>query len=408
MVSLRGKAAGVVLITALVAGCSDDGGNADPDTTEKPEEVAYQAEEFAGADGDFYATPDPLPDAEHGTLLRYEPRTTAVEGGTAWRIMYLSESLEGEPITVTGVVIVPDGEPPAEGWKLLSVAHGTTGIGDDCTPSHNENDIYTLLAGEYLKAGYVVAITDYEGLGTPGIHPYLVGESEGRGVVDAARAARQLPDVTVGERYAVWGYSQGGHGAAWANEISAEWAPELELVGSVAGAPPSEMAVIFQALGTTPLSPDFFFMTIAGYAEAYPDADPADILTPAGLELLEQADDGCFGMGDKLAGRPMSDFVKPDFTEAEAWQTHLAANDPGQTAVDSPLLILHSEADSTVPAGLSAAMFGRMCETGQVVERRTYTKGHGHGEAVPDTVADGFTWIQGLMSGEKPAISTCP
>jgi pimeloyl-ACP methyl ester carboxylesterase len=213
--------------------------------------------------------------------------------------------------------------------------------------------------------------------------------------------------VQVGERYAVWGYSQGGHGAAWANEISEEWAPELELAGTVAGAPPSEMGAIFSALATTPLSPDFFFMIVAGYAEAYPDADPAAILTPAGVELLDKADDGCFGMGEAMAGRPMSDFVKPDFAQADAWTTRLAENDPGHTVVDAPLLILHSAADDIVPAGLSAAMFARMCDNGQVVERRVYDKGHGHGAAVPDAVTDGFTWIEGVMSGEKPAISTC-
>lgn len=403
-----GRIAAAVAIGVLVVGCSgaDDGAKS-RDATEEPEEVAFQAEEFAPTGGDFYAAPDPLPEADHGTLLRYEKVDSSLDGGTVWKVMYLSESMAGDPIPVSGVIVVPDGEPPAEGWKLLSVAHGTTGIGDDCTPSHNKDDIYVGLSGSFVSNGYVVAVTDYEGLGTPGIHPYLVGESEGRGVVDAARAAHQLPDVTIGERYAIWGYSQGGHGAAWANEIAAEWAPDLDLAGTVAGAPPSEMQAIFSALGTTPLSPDFFFMTVAGYAAAYPDLDPADILTPAGLDVLDQADDGCFGIGAAMGGRPMSDFVKPDFAAAEPWATRLAENDPGQQAVDSPLLILHSSADNVVPAGLSQAMFTRMCGLDQVVERRVYEKGQGHGDAVPDAVVDGYAWIDGVFTGDKPAISSC-
>lgn len=408
MVSFGGRIAAVVAVGVLVAGCSGAEDDAEsPATTEKPEEVVFQAEEFAATGGDFYAAPDPLPQADHGTLLRYEQVDSSLAGGTVWKVMYLSESLEGDPIPVTGVVVVPDGEPPADGWKLLSVAHGTTGIADDCTPSYNKDDIYLGLSGSFLSNGYAVAITDYEGLGTPGVHPYLVGESEGRGVVDAARAAHQLPDVSIGDRYAVWGYSQGGHGAAWANEIAADWAPELELVGTVAGAPPSEMLGIFSTLGTTPLSPDFFFMMIAGYAQAYPDADPAAILTPAGLEVLDQADDACFGIGAAMDGRPMSDFVKPDFATTEPWPTRLSENDPGQKAVESPLLILHSSADPVVPAGLSQAMFTRMCDIGQVVERRVYEKGQGHGEAVPDAIVDGYAWIDGIFTGQKPAISTC-
>lgn len=397
---------GVALLTALATACTDTGTDtkADPD---KAEEVAFQAEAFAGVADEFYAVPDPLPDAEHGTLLRYEELDADIDGGTAYKIMYLSESMEGEPIGVTGVVVVPDGEPPADGWKLLTVAHGTTGVADDCTPSREENDIYVALASSYLTNGYVVAITDYEGLGTPGVHPYLVGESEGRGVIDAAIAAHQLPDVEVGKRYAVWGYSQGGHGAAWANEIAADWAPDLELLGTVAGAPPSEMANIVRTLGTTPISPDFLFMIIAGYAQAYPDAKPEDILTPAGLDVLGHVEDGCFGIGEAIAGRPLSELVKPDFTQVEAWQTRLNENDPGQKKVDSPLLILHSGADNVVPAILSQAMFDRMCGLGQVVERRVYEKGQDHGGAVPDAVVDGYAWIDGLFNGEQ-AISTCP
>lgn len=408
MVSFGGKIAAALAVGTLVAGCSgaDDGGS--PATTDAPEEVAFQAEEFAPAGGDFYAPPDPLPEADHGTLLRYEKVDSNLAGGTVWKVMYLSESLAGEPIPVTGVIAVPDGEPPAEGWKLLSVAHGTTGIGDDCTPSHNSDDVYLGLAGSFLTNGYVVAITDYEGLGTPGIHPYLVGESEGRGVVDAARAAHQLPDVSIGDRYAIWGYSQGGHGAAWANEIAADWAPELDLAGTVAGAPPSEMLGVFSALGTTPISPDFFFMIVAGYAAAYPDLDPAAILTPAGVEVMEKADDGCFGVGAAMGGRPMSDFVKPDFASNEPWATRLGENDPGQKAVDSPLLILHSSADVVVPAGLSQAMLTRMCGLDQVVERRVYEKGQGHIEAAPDAVVDGYAWIDGIFTGAKPATSSCP
>ena len=56
--------------------------------------------------------------------------------------------------------------------------------------------------GAYLKAGYAVAETDYEGLGTPGVHPYLIGSSEGRSVLDIVRAAREI-DPRVGKSVAI-------------------------------------------------------------------------------------------------------------------------------------------------------------------------------------------------------------
>ena len=135
---------------------------------------------------------------------------------------------------------------------ILTIAHGTTGIADACAPSTGPARTELALMGPAIDAGYLVAMSDYEGLGTPGRHPYLVGESEGRGVLDAARAAGQLPDADPGEQLAIFGYSQGGHGALWAGQLAPEWTPELELVGTVAGAPATEMPVIVGRRGPAP------------------------------------------------------------------------------------------------------------------------------------------------------------
>ena len=58
----------------------------------------------------------------------------------------------------------------------------TSGIADSCAPSREPKGPYTFYAapqfGAWLKAGDAIANTDYEGLGTPGVHPYLVGRSE--------------------------------------------------------------------------------------------------------------------------------------------------------------------------------------------------------------------------------------
>ena len=90
-----------------------------------------------------------------------------------------------------------------------------------------------------------------------------MGVCEGRGVLDAARAAGQLPDADPGDRMAIFGYSQGGHGALWAGQLAAEWTPELDLVGTVAGAPATELPVIVRAAGSLPIS-GFLYMIIAG------------------------------------------------------------------------------------------------------------------------------------------------
>ena len=84
----------------------------------------------------------------------------------------------------------------------------------------------------WLKKGYAIVGTDYQGLGTPGTHRYLGGVDEGRSTLDIVRAARQL-DPRVGKTFAIAGHSQGGHAALWAADLAPKWTPDLKLRGTV-------------------------------------------------------------------------------------------------------------------------------------------------------------------------------
>lgn len=407
------RSVALLVVAALIAACSGGSDDSDRSDAASADDEAAQgdaglpeAEEFDG--GDFYAAPDPVPEDEHGTLLRYQPVDDLEIGrATAWRMMYLSESLQGEPIVVTGTALVPSGEAPAGGRSVLTIAHGTSGIADECAPSKHAVATELSLMGPFVDAGYLVVLSDYEGLGTPGRHPYLVGESEGRGVLDGALAARGLPDTDAGDQLSIFGYSQGGHGALWAGQLAADWAPDYDLVGTVAGAPATELPIIFGAAGSLPIA-GFLYMIIAGFAEAYPEADPALVLTPAGEAELPQVDEGCVGQViEHFAGTPNAELLKPGLAGVEPWADLAAANDPGRLVTGSPILIVHSGADDVVPATLSQLLVQRMCGEGQVVERRVYDKGQGHGEAVPDAVTDAFDWLQQRAAGDEP-VSTCP
>ena len=143
-------------------------------------------------------------------------------------------------------------------------------------------------------ASGAVAMTDYEGLGTPGRHPYIVGEREARSTIDIVRAARNVSTAHAGDRYVVWGHSQGGHAAMFSLHIADAWAPELQLQGVVAGAPPSQLYLIYQALKTSPFR-YYLLMAAAGWNAAYGDqAAPLDaVLTPLGLQTVPEVDNGC-------------------------------------------------------------------------------------------------------------------
>jgi hypothetical protein len=399
----------VVVVGLVLAACSGEGSSAtdDREGAEGGEALGTlpqtEPERFAG--GDFYAVPEPLPEGEPGALLRYEPADdVSIVGGTVWRVMYLSETLQGDTIAVTGLVVVPTALALPEGRPLVTVASWTTGIADQCASSRDPNSGALPLTAQFVGAGYVVALSDYEGLGTPGRHPYLVGGSEGRSVLGAAKAATQLPGADVGSRYAIIGYSQGGHGALWANELAEDWGPELDLVGAVAGAPVTEMRSRFSG---RPVS-GFFISMVAGFQAAYPDADPSLLLTDAGLASLDLVDQGCIGDVFAAVAALGDEQLLRSGPTPPAWARLLEENDPGQVAVDSPVLILHSQTDELLPASLSESLFERMCTAGQVVERRTYDTGETHMAAAPAAFADGFTWIDRLMEDEATAQSTCP
>jgi len=388
--------------------CSDDdspppatdGAGATTTTAGAAAPVELEAEE------NLYALAEDLEPGEPGDLIAMQPVAASDVAGTVWRVLYHSESLAGEDIAVSGLVVVPEGPAPASGRDILSWAHGTTGIADECAPSKDPDAAGLALAAPFLERGMVVAATDYEGLGTPGRHPYIAGESEARSTLDIARAVQQLDGAEASGRVVVWGHSQGGHAALFANQIAADWAPELDIVGTVAGAPPSQLPLIAAALRDSPFR-FYLGMVAAGWAAAYPDADLADVLTPLGLERLELVDTACAGdLATAWSDVPYEDLVKADPATVEPWKTLLVENDPGYVVGSSPVLIIHGGADEQIPVISSQLLLDRMCGIGQAVERRVYD-GQSHAGVIGPSMPDMLVWIDARLAGDPPGTS-CP
>lgn len=165
-------------------------------------------------------------------LVSSAPLAGAPTGASAFRIRYRSQAVNGVQNEVTGVLIVPNGTAPRGGRNIVAWAHGTSGVAESCAPSQS-NALFDSIAGlnAMLAAGYAVVATDYAGLGTPGPHPYLVGNGSAYSVLDSIRAAREFGRGNIGNRFVVWGESQGGHAALWTAQYAARYAPELQLVG---------------------------------------------------------------------------------------------------------------------------------------------------------------------------------
>ena len=239
---------------------------------------------------------------------------------------------------VTALVEVPDDIAPFGGWKLLLHGHGTTGLADICSPSVVIDDDAAVgdyaaefeSVGHATNEGWVVVSTDYEGLGGPGSHPMLVGLSEGRSMLDAGRAARQIPGVYVGDTTAIAGFSQGGHAALWATQLAAEWTPEQPIVGTVVGAPASEPAALASWAASQPQLSALSVGLVAGLAATHAEALAAldQVLTPAGVELIAAWDAACFDQQVDVPGP----YVAADPSTVEPFASLLAANTAGTVA----------------------------------------------------------------------------
>lgn len=369
----------------------------------------------------FYEPPAGVP-ARPGTVLRSEPMDFFLDParvvrapGTARRVMYASTDRAGRPVAVTGSVLVPSTPWRGTGARpLVAFAVGTQGMADRCAPSRQlaAGSEYegAFLAG-LLSRGYAVAVTDYEGLGTPGVHTYMARRSQAAAVLDMARAARNLPSsgVPADGPVALAGYSQGGGASAAAVELAPAYAPELRVVGAVSGAVPADLATVGEWLDGGPYAA-FALYAVGGLAAAH-DIDLTSLLDEEGLRRVHQAEEEC--VGDSL---PRHAFVRSTgltrdgrslaaYFDEEPWRSVLSDNVIGERRPAAPVLVTHALADDVIPYAVGLDLAKRWCERGVTVRFSTTAVPTHVGGAVPSFTEE-YAFLEARMAG-VPALSTC-
>ena len=362
-----------------------------------------------GPDGDaFYTPPTPLPGATPGDLIWYRP--IAVDGGKGYTILYRSTAIDGSSVAVSGTVIVPSAPSATENRSILAWAHGTTGLGDSCATSRRfatGNPDEATLVDFVVQAGLLFVATDYQGLGTPGDHAYVMNLAEGRNVLDSVRAALQLPGTgaTGASKTVIWGHSQGGGAAALAAELKPTYAPELNIAGAMAGAPAGDLEGVGAALDGNGFF-GYMMMATVGLAAAYPKIDVKAKLTPAGAQIFDQIRTQCStDIIKTLAGKTAADYLVPGLATDPAVTAALKENSAGYLKTDVPIFLYQGDADEQVPVAVSKTMFDRYCAIGNVVERKVYP-GQDHVGVIFAAVTDLATWLNDRLNGQ-PATSTC-
>lgn len=347
-----------------------------------------------------------------GRLLQAQPLPGAPQGAAAYRVYYQSTGLNGEPITVSGMVIVPQTPAPPDGRPIVAWAHPTTGVVPRCAPSLARKR-FLMIAGLrlMLAQGYAVAATDYPGLGTPETHPYLVGESEGRAVLDSVRAAQQIPGVGDSRRFAVWGHSQGGQAALFTGLLASTYAPDLDLVGVAAAAPATELATLLKADLDTSGGRNLTAMTLWSWARVF-NAPTDAVLDPAAIPIVDRLANECIeSIYDVLVRRqtekPLSTtFLRVDnFADAEPWSSLLRENTPGALPRSVPVFVAQGLNDQLVLPRVTRDYVGRLCRNGNAIVFDP-VPGVGHGFIAFKASDAAIAWIADRFAGQ-PAPTSC-
>lgn len=361
----------------------------------------------------FYDAPKEVPTTP-GALLRSAPFTQGVpQNARAWRILYTTTRDDGIPALASAIVLtantLPAGPRPVIAW-----AHGTTGAAPGCAPSLLKDPFGAgamPALDQVIANGWVLVATDYIGLGTEGPHPYLIGQGEGRSVLDAVRAAKQLGGLTLAESTVVWGHSQGGHAALWTGILAPQYAPDVNVIGVAALAPASSLVGLVSNLEVVPGGSIFASYVIEAYSDIYPDVDFDTYIRPAARIVLREMASRCLAEPEVFVSVVSSlTFDRPIWATdpgSGASAARLAENVPSGP-IQAPLLIGQGEADALVLPSAQAEYVKQRCAAGGRVEYRTYPNRDHVGVVGADSplIPDLIQWTKDRLDG-KAAVSTC-
>ena len=359
----------------------------------------------------FYVPPDPLP-SQPGTVIRMEPLGVEVPNATAYRMLYVSERPDGTPAASGGMVFIPDTPAPPEGRPVVAWAHGTVGMGDACAPSRAANPLGDTdnWLDQMMELGWVVTATDYVGLGTPGPELYLVKEAEVRDVLNSVRAARNIEQAQAGNRFVVWGHSQGGHSSLWTGHLAGELAPELELLGVAAAAPAAELADIMGAQWNTLVGWGIGPEVLISWPYVDDELSADQVATATGMRTYEQLADDCTYdkqltvevLGLRAAGQ---DFFAKNPMTLPAWSQFVADQTPPPLPPQMPVFMAQGMADEIVLAWPNAKLQETWCEAGSTIST-LWMGGIGHLAAATTAGPSAVSWIADRFAG-RPAQRTC-
>ncbi len=344
---------------------------------------------------------------------------TIDNGYSLYAIRFRTEGADS--LATVAIPYEPGLVPPPGGWPIVANNHGTMGLEDPCAITGT--DYGAGLAGLFGARGAIGVAVDYPGLGTPGLHPYLVLRSEGTAVLDGLRAARALAErlgVPTSGRMAAVGVSQGGHATLAAASLHAAYAPELDLRGFGVTAPGSAWAEHFSAAAAFD-GPHWVFLAMVIHAWAVTDGatTPSPWAPALAPELAARLETACLidlpGVPSLLRSFPQraAEVLGPDALQAlrsRRWGAYAALgaaferNRIRPFSQTAPVLVYQGDADTTVLEPDTRALVEALRAGGVDVDYRVVPGGghldvaFGYVAFVERRTAESLAWIRARLS----------
>jgi len=392
------------------------------------------------------------PEGKLGQVIKKEKIETAIKGAQAWKIAYISSDVAGRKTIATATIISPVGSAPKEGRPILAWAHGTTGSAQNCGPSQiieptrplneyflTDGDSWTDFGipngQEFIDQGYVVVATDYQGLGGGGKHQYAVAQTNGRDVINSARAASSMKEVGAGKKTVVYGWSQGGGATIAAaslpdyQALQGTAADNVQYLGFVALAPEDVAAMLPNApadeAGATKLMNGFtqanvpnvflfthYVMGLWGTQAAFPGLQLTDVLTDEGAKAVDKlsknkcihvlADSFNYAYGDNYKS-----LLKPEPSNSSAWVKAFIDGSVKPVKPVAPVVIYWGTKDTAVPPIMHELYQRQMCAMGANVGRNQLPGEQTHFTTPGVSAPMYLEWVKDRIAG-KPLANGCP
>ncbi len=292
-------------------------------------------------------------------------------GAIVYKLTYKT-TFEGEPLTVSGLVSVPD---QPGNYPVISFQNGTN-VEHSQAPTANPNNNLFVVLESFASLGFIVVIPDYPGFGESKqvFHPYLEKDNTVPSLVDLLKATREFVSqnhivAALNEDLYLMGYSLGGWSTLQLqHEIETKGLEDYQLKASSCGAGPYNLNFLNELIVGQDSYPMPYFLAFLMQAYSVHEEFPNPLNTIFAEEYAAKIP-GLFNginTGGEINAQlttSVTDLFHPDFQASYASNTTYqpvrdALSDNSVTAwnTTTPTRLFHGEDDSFVRMELSTRM----------------------------------------------------